>query len=129
MLIEDDRRSRLPQRASEFRSRPGGYRCERQAALRLVTVEIVLLDSHLRGELRDRGGCPGRVALSAFSLAGPFPPPPPPPRLERSFGRPTERLPKPVSVQLVGGHNSASSNVGVWSALRRRRSMRRGVRL
>jgi hypothetical protein len=29
----------------------------------------------------------------------------------------------------VGGHNSASSNLGVWSVRRRRRSMTRGVRL
>jgi hypothetical protein len=34
-----------------------------------------------------------------------------------------------VRVQLVGGHNSASSNPGVWSARRLRRSMTRGVRL
>ena len=37
--------------------------------------------------------------------------------------------PESVSVQWVGGHNSASSNPGVWSARRRRRSMTRGVRL
>ena len=35
---------------------------------------------------------------------------------------------KGVSVQLVGGHNLASSNLGVWSGLRRRRSMTLGVR-
>ena len=33
-----------------------------------------------------------------------------------------------VSVQLVGGHNSAALNVGVWSGLRLRRSMTPGVR-
>jgi hypothetical protein len=36
---------------------------------------------------------------------------------------------KQVTVQLVGGHNSASSNPEVWSARRRRRSMTRGARL
>lgn len=39
------------------------------------------------------------------------------------------RSPKYVSVQLVGGHSSGSSNLGVWSARRLRRSMTRGVRL
>ena len=34
-----------------------------------------------------------------------------------------------VTVQLVGGHSSASSNLGVWIGLRRKRSMTRGVRL
>ena len=43
------------------------------------------------------------------------------------FGPSCPAVPKDVTVQL-GGHNSASSKPGVWSAPRPRRSMTRGAR-